>query len=58
MLISLINFILLVQDTAVQVDTTGISYKVGLYIGSILPFIILLIIFLLIIRGSYRFKNK
>lgn len=51
------QLIFLTQDT-MAVDTTGFGYKVGIYIGSLLPFIGLLIVFLLIIRKSYRFKSK
>jgi hypothetical protein len=53
-----LKFLLQVQDSAMQVDTTSIGYKVGIYIGSFLPFIGLLIVFLIIIRSSYRFGNK
>jgi len=42
---------------SVPLDTTSVSYKVGVYIGSFLPFIALIVIFLLIIRSRYRFKK-
>jgi ABC-type uncharacterized transport system permease subunit len=51
------QLIFLTQDT-MAVDTTGLGYKVGVYIGSSLPFIGLLLVFLLIIRKSYRFRSK
>ena len=53
----LVGFLIQVQDTSMQVDTTATGYKVGLYVGSVLPFIALVIVFLLIIRKSYRFKK-
>jgi len=52
------SILLFAQDSSVQVDTTAAGYKVGLYLGSFLPFIGLLIVFLIIIRSSYRMKNK
>ena len=50
--------IILAVDTTASIDTTATGYKIGMYLGGFLPFIALLIIFLLFIRGSYRFKNK
>jgi len=57
---TLMSFILIIKlgvQDSMQVDTTAIGYKVGTYIGAVLPFIALLIIFLLIIRSRYRFKK-
>jgi hypothetical protein len=60
LLISMVHFIFLMtsQDSLAAVDTTGVSYKVGLYIGGFLPFVGFLVIFILIIRNRYRFKSK
>lgn len=52
------HLLFLVQDTTSRVDTTAVGYKIGIYIGSFLPFIGLLLVFLLIIRKSYRFKSR
>lgn len=51
------QWIFLTQDT-MAVDTTSLGYKVGVYIGGFLPFIGLLLVFLLIIRKSFRFKSR
>lgn len=48
----------LTQDSSMRVDTTAAGYKIGVYLGGSLPFIALLIVFLLIIRSRYRFKSK
>jgi hypothetical protein len=53
-----ILWILLQATDSIAVDTTGSQYKVGYYIGSYLPFIILVFIFILYIRSTYNFKNK
>ena len=41
-----------------QVDTTSVGYKVGLQIGSWLPFLVIAIIALLIIVKGYRHKGE
>lgn len=43
---------------SIAVDTTGVQYKIGYYIGSYLPFIILVFLFILYIRSTYNFRNK
>jgi hypothetical protein len=55
---SFLSFFLTGQDSVARVDTTAAGYQIGVYIGSFLPFIGLLIVFLLIIRSRYRFGSK
>ena len=50
-------FFLQIQDT-IPVDTTSLGYKIGFTLGSWLPFIIIVIIVLLILRKRYRFDKE
>jgi len=50
-------FFLQMQDT-IRVDTTDIGYRIGFTVASWLPFIIIVIIFIMIIRKRYDFKSK
>ena len=45
------------KDT-ILVDTTSLGYRIGYIAASWLPFIIIAIIFLLIIRKRYNAHNK
>jgi len=58
MAIAVLVLIFLQATDSVAVDTTGIQYRVGYYFGSLLPFIVIAILFFLFIRSTYKFKNK
>ncbi len=51
------NLIFLVQDS-VKVDTTLLQYKIGTHIGDWLPFALFVLVYILIIKRRYRFKDK
>ena len=51
-------WIFLQATDSIAVDTTGVQYRIGYNIGSYLPFIILVILFILYIRSTYNLKNK
>ena len=51
-------WIFLQATDSIAVDTTGVQYRIGYYIGSYLPFIILVFLFILYISNTYNLKNK
>jgi hypothetical protein len=52
-----LSILLQISDT-VAVDTTGIQYRIGYYIGSFLPFIVIVILFGFYIYSTHTFKKK
>lgn len=54
-----ILFLIFLQvSDSITVDTTGIRYRIGYYLGSFLPFIVIVILFGFYVYSTHTFKKK